>query len=73
MKKFLKVFIIILLVLAVVGGTVFFFFKKHKQENTETGSIINFVCSESKVKLSDKLLVIDRDIVEGQLVGVGII
>ena len=63
MKKFLKIFIVVLLVLAVIGGTVFFFFRKNKKENVETGSIVNFLSSNSKINIGEKLAVIDEYIV----------
>jgi len=60
MKKFLKVFIIVLLVLAVIGGTVFFFFRKLEKENSNTGSIVAMLESESVINLRDDLVIVSN-------------
>ena len=56
MKKFLKVFIIILSIVAVVAGTAFFFFRKLEEKNNKTGSIIELLQSEDKIKFDEDLI-----------------
>ena len=63
MKKFLKVFVIVLLVLAVIGGTVYFFFWKNKKEKAQTVALIDYLSSESKRNLYQKLTYIDSNII----------
>jgi len=58
MKKFLKVFIVVLLVLGVIGGTCYFFFVNLRKRNMTTGSIAEYLESESKINFNSDLNVV---------------